>query len=200
MLGTFSSANIGSACTDETGYGQLVFSIGPDFTGPTARSQPLKLSAATQYEAFTVSNTTTPTSYFNANSQGSRVYPGNSTNVGMVVKVRAYAQLNSWTGGGTLTISFYLNGTALLNLAVPAATAAGSYLLTDFDLAIRGTTLCRGQGILHASGQFPVITDTGGTWNKTTFNTVDVRFTWSVASGGNMISPLSASVETHYQT
>ncbi len=68
MLGTFSSANIAAACTNETGTGSLVFATNPDFTGPTARSQPLKLSKASQYEAFSINNTTTATSYFNGMS------------------------------------------------------------------------------------------------------------------------------------
>ena len=99
-----------------------------------------------------------------------------------------------------ITLSFFLNGVANVVLNVPAATPAASYLRAEFDVTIRAGTACRTQGILHASGQTPVMIDGGGTWNKANANTVDVRFTWSVASGGNMISPLSASIETHYQT
>lgn len=108
--------------------------------------------------------------------------------------------LNSWSGGGTLTISFYLNGAANIVLNVPAGTAAGSYLNADFDCTIRGTNLCRTQGVLLAAGQHPVLMDGGGTWTKTSSNNVDVLFTFSIASAGNIISPLSLTIETHYQT
>jgi len=199
MLNSFTSANIRAACGDENGTGYLVFDTNPDFIGPTARFQPLKLSTLTQYEAFTVSNSSVPQSYINANSIGTRFYAANTTNQGMVVKIRAYAQMNNWGGGGTLTIGFWLNGVANVNLAVPAGTAAGSHLLAEFDCTIRGTTLCRTQGILHTTGQFPVTNDAGGTWTKTNSNNVDVLFTWSVASPVNMISPLSLTIETHYQ-
>ena len=199
MLNSFTSANIRAACGDENGTGYLVFDTTPDFTGPTARFQPLKLSTLTQYEAFTVSNSSVPQSYITANSIGTRFYAANTTNQGMVVKIRAYAQMNNWGGGGTLTIGFWLNGVANVNLAVPAGTAAGSHLMAEFDCTIRGTTLCRTQGILHTTGQFPVTNDAGGTWTKTNSNNVDVLFTWSVASPVNMISPLSLTIETHYQ-
>lgn len=200
MLGTFSSANIASACTDETGTGSLVFSTNPNFTGPTARSQPLKLSRATQYEAFSISNTITATSYFDANSVGSLVYPANTTNLGMVIKIRAIAQLNNWAGGGTLAIHFYQNSASVFSVSVPAATAIGSYISTDFEYVLRSGTLSRGQCILNANGQFPVLSDSGGTWDKTVSNTIDVRVKWSVASGVNIISPLLCTIETHYQT
>ncbi len=40
MLGTFSSANIAAACTDETGSGPLVFATSPQFTGPVGFGTP----------------------------------------------------------------------------------------------------------------------------------------------------------------
>jgi len=104
MLGTFSSANIAAAW-----YWFFSLATNPDFTGPTARSQPLKLSKATQYEAFSINNTTTATSYFNGNGVGSLIYAANTTNLGMVIKISAIAQLNNWAGG-TLAIHFYQNG------------------------------------------------------------------------------------------
>lgn len=201
MLGTFSSSNIRTACTDETGTGgNLVFSTQPNFTGATQRGWPLKLSTLTQYEAFTSSNTSAFTTFVNANSVGDVVFAPNTTNQGMVIKLRAFAQLNSWSGGGTLTISFALNGAQSANLVVPAGTTAGSYLMIEFDCTIRGTNLCRTQGILFAAGQLPVLTDVGGTWTKTNSNSVGVGFQWSVASAGNIISPLGVTIETHYQT
>lgn len=199
MLATFSSANIRTACTDETGSGALTFATNPDFTGPTARSQPLKLSKFTQYEAFTVSNSTTPTSFANGNIVGSQSYAANTTNTGMVVKARAWAQLNGFSGGGTLNISCYLNGTSVVALLVPSTTTG--YLHAEFDCTIRTGTSARIQGILHQSGQGAVMSDSGGvTWDKTSVNTVDVRFTFSVASAFNTISPLSFNIESHYQT
>jgi len=199
MLGTFSSANIRTACTDETGTGSLVFATNPDFTGPTARSQPLKLSKLTQYEAFSYNGSAAATSFVNANSVGTQTYAANTTNTGMVIKMRGWAQLNSFTGGGTLNISCYLNGTAIVNLLVPSTTA--SYLQVDFDCNIRSGSLCRVQGYLQQSGQTIVISDSGGiTWDKTVSNTIDVRSTFSVASATNQLSPLSLSIESHYQT
>ena len=163
---------------------------------PISQVRRSELSTLTQYEAFTTAGSSTPTSYITANSVGTRFY---AANIGMVIKIRSFAQLNSWTGGGTLTISFYLNGAANIVLNVPAGTAGGSYLNADFDCTIRGTNLCRTQGVLLASGQYPVIVDGGGTWTKTSSNNVDVLFTFSIASGGNMISPLGLTIETHYQ-
>lgn len=199
MLGSFTSATVFNALPVTNGTGYLVFDTNPNFTGATQRLQPLKLSTLTQYEAFTASSTSTPTSYITANSVGTRFYAANTTNTGMVIKIRSFAQLNSWSGGGTLTISFYLNGAANIVLNVPAGTAAGSYLNADFDCTIRGTNLCRTQGVLLAAGQYPVLMDGGGTWTKTSSNNVDVLFTFSIASGGNIISPLSLTIETHYQ-
>lgn len=199
MLGTFSSTNIRTACTDETGTGALVFATNPAFTGPTARSQPLTLSKLTQYGAFSTANTNVPTSYINGNSVGSQIYGANTTNTGMVVKVRAWAQLNNFSGGGTLNISLYLNGSSFVALLVPSTTVG--YLQAEFDCTIMGTTTCRTQGILHQSGQAAVIGDSAAlSWNKTVANTVDVRFTFSTASVNNAISPLSVNIETHYQT
>lgn len=199
MLGSFTSGNIAAACTNETGTGSLVFSTQPDFIGATQRFQPLKLSTLTQYDAFTVNGTSAANSFITASSIGTRFWAANTTNTGMVIKATANAQLNSWSGGGTLTISLYVNGTACVNLAVPTGTAAGSYLRAKFDCTIRAGTACRGQGALLASGQLPVLSDGNGTWTKTSSNNVDLMFQWSVASAGNMISPLSASIETHYQ-
>jgi len=107
--------------------------------------------------------------------------------------------LNSWTGGGTLTLT---GGTlaSSISLAVPAATPAGGYLMADFDIYIRAGNLWRGQGILWASGQAPVIADANGTWNTAINNNFAVGIQSSVASFGNMVSPLSCNVQTLYQT
>jgi len=196
MLATFSSANIRTACSDETGTGSLVFATNPDFAGATSRAQPLTVSKLTQYEGFSAGNTSAATSFINGNSVGSQIYAANTTNTGMVVKVRAWAQLNNFSGGGTLNIALFLNGSSFVALAVPS-TAAG-YLQAEFDCTVRTGTLCRAQGILHQSGQGAVIGDSGAlSWDKTVANTVDVRFTFSTASVNNAISPLGVNIETH---
>jgi len=198
MLATFSSANIRTACSDETGTGSLVFATNPDFAGATSRAQPLTVSKLTQYEGFSAGNTSAATSFINGNSVGSQIYAANTTNTGMVVKVRAWAQLNNFSGGGTLNISLYLNGSSFVAL-VPSTTAG--YLQAEFDCTVRTGTLCRAQGILHQSGQGAVIADSGAlSWDKTVANTVDVRFKFSTSSVNNAISPLGVNIETHYQT
>ncbi|HRP37511.1 MAG TPA: hypothetical protein PLS50_06925 [Candidatus Dojkabacteria bacterium] len=108
-------------------------------------------------------------------------------------------QLNSWSGGGTLTISA---GTlaSTMALAVPAATPINGYIVADFDMYIRAGNQWRGQGILWASGQAPVITDGVGTWNPSISQSFGVFIQFSVASPGNMASPLSCNVQTLYQT
>lgn len=203
MLGTFNHTNIYNAAypwvAGNGGY--LVFSTQPDFIGATQRFQPLKVSTLTQYDAFTpdpaLNPTNAPTSFISAASIGTRFWAANTTNTGMVIKATANAQINSWSAGGTLTISLYVNGTACVNLVVP--TGAVTYIRADFDLTIRSGTASRGQGALLASGQLPVLSDGNATWTKTNSNNVDIMFKWSVGSSGNIISPLSASIETHYQ-
>lgn len=202
MLGSFTSSNIKAACTNPNGTGGfLVFSTEPDFTGATQRLQPLKLSKMTQYDVRSITNTTTPTSFLTASSVGSSLYAANTTNDGMVIKIRAFAQLNNWAGGGTLTISLYINGAVTMNLLLPAGTAATSHFLIEFDCTVKPADSIRGQGVLMASGQLPVLGDTGGrTWTKSALNSVDVVATWSVASASNQMNSLSLTIETHYQT
>ena len=202
MLGSFTSANIKAACTNPNGTGGfLVFSTEPDFTGATQRLQPLKLSKMTQYDVRNITNTTTPTSFLTAASVGSSLYAANTTNDGMVIKIRAFAQLNNWAGGGTLTISLYINGAVTMNLLLPAGTAATSHFLIEFDCTVKPADSIRGQGVLMASGQLPVLGDTGGrTWTKSALNSLDVVATWSVASASNQMNSLSLTIETHYQT
>ena len=197
MLGTFSSANIRTACTDETGNGSLVFATNPDFTGPTARGQPIALSRLTQYEAFTVGGTNVATSFMDANYVGSKIYGANTLQTGTVIRVTTWGQLNSFSGGGTLNISLFVNGASYLNLAVPS-TAAG-YIKTDFDLYIR-VTQARARGILMQSGQNAVLGDSGGfVFDKTIANSIDAYFNFSVASGSNIFSPLGVTISTHFQ-
>ena len=200
MLGTFSSDNIRSACTNETGMGSLVFNTSPNFYFPTAFAFnfPLMMSQATKYDAFTFSNTTTPQNYFSGFYNGTLTYDAFTTTIGTVIKVRTWTQLNSWTGGGTLTIRCGANGT-YVNLTVPSAIPAGGHIMADFDLNVRDWPNFRCQGILQATGQTPVFTDGNGTWNANVSNTLVVQIFFSVASGGNMASPLSANIYNIYQ-
>jgi len=94
----------------------------------------------------------------------------------------------------------FLSKWCFFSVSVPAATAAGSYISTDFEYVLRSGTLSRGQCILNTNGQYPVLSDSGGTWDRSVSNTVDVRVKWSVASASNAISPLLCTIETHYQT
>ena len=113
--------------------------------------------------------------------------------LGTVIKVRTWTQLNSWTGGGTLTIRCGANG-SYINLNVPSAIPAGGYIMAEFDVTIRDWPNFRGQGILQATGQTPVFADGTGTWNANVSNTLVVQILFSVASAGNMASPLSANI------
>jgi len=130
---------------------------------------------------------------------GTTQYPANTTGPGMVIKIRTCTQLNSWSAGGTLTLT---GGTlaASISLAVPAATPINGYIMADFDIYIRAGNLWRGQGILWASGQAPVIADGTGTWNTGINQNFAVGIQFSVASAGNIVSPLSCNVQTLYQT
>jgi len=168
-------------------------------TGATARGQPLTLSKLTQYEGWSAASTSAATSFINANAVGSQIYAANTTNTGMIVRVKAIAQLNNFSGGGTLNISLYLNGASYVALLVPSTTSG--YLQAEFTLTLRTGILSRAQGMLLQSGQSAVIADSGAlNWDKTAANTVDVRFTFSVASASNAISPLSVAIESIYQT
>ena len=199
MLGTFSSANIKTACTDETGSSLLVFNTNPNFIAPTIRTWPVNSSKLSMYDSVTYSNTNAINTFFGGTLVGSTTYPAATTGPGMVIKIRTCTQLNSWTGGGTLTISA---GTlaAKVSLAVPVGLAAGNYFVTDFDIYIRAGNLWRGQGILWASGQAPVIADGNGTWTNSINQDFGVWIQFSVASAGNQVSPLSCNVQTLYQT
>ena len=149
MLSTFSSANIKSACTDETGTGggSLVFSWQPDFVRPTVYSLPLTASFATQYDAFTVSNTLGPVNFFPGSYTGSLTYPANSTMPGTVIKVRAWAQLNSWSAGGTITFRCGANG-SYVGMNVPSSTPVNGYIMAEWDVTIRNYPNFRAQGVL----------------------------------------------------
>jgi len=81
-----------------------------------------------------------------------------------------------------------------------AALAAGSYFMADFDIYIRAGNLWRGQGILWPSGLATVIADGNGTWTNAISQAFGVFIQFSVASAGNIVSPLSCNVQTLYQT
>jgi len=215
MLGTFCSANIRSACTDETGTGSLVFNTDPNFYYPTAFAYgfPLMMSQATKYDAFTFSNTTTPQNFFSGVYNGTLTYDAFTTTIGTVIKVRTWTQLNSWTGGGTLTIRCGAGG-SYSSFNVPSTIPAGGYIMADFDLNVRNYPNYRYHDILQASGQAPsgqapsgqapsgqapVLTDGNGSWNVNVSNTLVVQIFFSVASTGNMASPLSANIYNIYQ-
>jgi len=198
MLSTFSSANIAAACTNETGTGSLVFNTNPNFLAPTIRTWPVNSSKLSMYESVTYSNTNSINNFFGGTLVGSTLYPAATTGPGMVIKIRTCTQLNSWSAGGTLTLT---GGTlaASISLAVPATTPIGGYIMADFDIYIRAGNLWRGQGTLWASGQAPVIADGSGTWTTGINNNFAVGIQFSVASPGNMVSPLSCNVQTLYQ-
>lgn len=199
MLGNFSSANIRAACTDETGSGSLVFSTSPDFYYPTAYGGfPLMTTQATKYDAFTFSGTSTAQNLFRVFYNGSLTYDAFTTIPGTIIRARTWVQLNSWTGGGTLTIRFGAGG-SYVNLNVPSSTPTGGYIMAEFDLNVRDYPNYRCQGILQASGQVPVFTDGNGTWNANVANTVSFQILFSVSSAGNMASPLSSSIYNIYQ-
>lgn len=199
MLGNFSSANIRAACTDETGSGSLVFSTSPDFYYPTAYGGfPLMTAQATKYDAFTFAGTSAAQDLFRVFYTGSLTYAASTTTIGTIIRARTWVQLNSWTGGGTLTIRFGAGG-SYVNLNVPSSTPTGGYIMAEFDLNVRDYPNYRCQGILQASGQVPVFVDGNGSWNVNVANTVSFQILFSVASGGNMASPLSSSIYNIYQ-
>lgn len=203
MLGNFSSANIAAACTDETGFGPLVFANQPDFFAPKSSGLPLTVSYATQYDAWTVSGTTSYSFFPIASSSGSVItsgnvtFPASSTTPGSVLKVRAWCQLNSWSAGGTITLRCGANGN-YISLLVPSTTPVNGYIMAEWDITVRNYPNFRGQGILFGSGQAPVISDGNGTWNSNISNNLVVQVLFSVASGGNMVSGLSANVICHF--
>ncbi|HRP37191.1 MAG TPA: hypothetical protein PLS50_05260, partial [Candidatus Dojkabacteria bacterium] len=199
MLGTFSSANIAAACTDEQGTGSLVFNTNPNFIAPTIRSWPVNSSKLSMYDSVTYSNTNSINTFFGGTTVGSTQYPANTTGPGMVIKIRTYTQLNSWSAGGTLTLTAGTLASSI-SLAVPATTPVNGYIVADFDIYIRAGNLWRGQGILWASGQTPVIADGNGTWTTGSNQNFAVGIQFSVASFGNIVSPLSCNVQTLYQT
>lgn len=199
MLGNFSSANIRAACTDETGSGSLVFSTSPDFYYPTAYGGfPLMTAQATKYDAFTFAGTSAAQDLFRVFYTGSLTYAASTTTIGTIIRARTWVQLNSWTGGGTLTIRFGAGG-SYVNLNVPSSTPTGGYIMAEFDLNVRDYPNYRCHGILQASGQVPVFVDGNGSWNVNVANTVSFQILFSVASGGNMASPLSSSIYNIYQ-
>lgn len=199
MLGNFSSANIRAACTDETGSGSLVFSTSPDFYYPTAYGGfPLMTAQATKYDAFTFAGTSAAQNIFNGFYTGSLTYDASTTTIGTIIRARTWVQLNSWTGGGTLTIRFGAGG-SYVNLNVPSSTPTGGYIMAEFDLNVRDYPNYRCHGILQASGQVPVFVDGNGSWNVNVANTVSFQILFSVSSGGNMASPLSSSIYNIYQ-
>lgn len=200
MLGNFSSANIRAACTDETGSGSLVFSTSPDFYYPTAYGGfPLMTAQATKYDAFTFSGTSTAQDLFRVFYNGSLTYAAFTTTPGTIIRARTWVQLNSWTGGGTLTIRFGAGG-SYVNLNVPSSTPTGGYIMAEFDLNVKDYPNYRCHGILQASGQVPVFVDGNGSWNANVANTVSFQILFSVSSAGNMASPLSSSIYNIYQS
>ena len=199
MLGTFSSTNIKAACTDETGSGSLVFSASPDFYYPTAYGGfPIMVAQATKYDAFTFAGTSAAQDLFRGFYKGSLTYAASTTIRGTIIRARTWVQLNSWTGGGTLTIRFGAGG-SYVNLNVPSSTPTGGYIMAEFDLNVRNYPNYRCHGILQASGQVPVFVDGNGSWNVNVANTVSFQILFSVSSGGNMASPLSSSIYNIYQ-
>lgn len=199
MLGTFSSANIKAACTDETGSGSLVFSTSPDFYRPTAYGGfPLMTAQATKYDAFTFSGTSAAQDLFRGFYNGDLTYAASTTIPGTIIRARTWVQLNSWVNGGTLTIRFGAGG-SYVNLNVPSSTPTGGYIMAEFDLNVRNYPNYRCHGILQASGQVPVFVDGNGSWNVNVANTVSFQILFSVSSGGNMASPLSSSIYNIYQ-
>ena len=199
MLGNFSSANIRAACTDETGSGSLVFSTSPDFYYPTAYGGfPLMTAQATKYDAFTFAGTSAAQDLFRGFYNGDLTYAASTTIPGTIIRARTWVQLNSWTGGGTLTIRFGAGG-SYVNLNVPSSTPTGGYIMAEFDLNVRDYPNYRCHGILQASGQVPVFVDGNGSWNANVANTVSFQILFSVSSGGNMASPLSSSIYNIYQ-
>ena len=199
MLGNFSSANIRAACTDETGSGSLVFSTSPDFYYPTAYGGfPLMTAQATKYDAFTFAGTSAAQDLFRGFYKGSLTYAASTTIRGTIIRARTWVQLNSWTGGGTLTIRFGAGG-SYVNLNVPSSTPTGGYIMAEFDLNVREYPNYRCHGILQASGQVPVFVDGNGSWNANVANTVSFQILFSVSSAGNMASPLSSSIYNIYQ-
>ena len=199
MLGNFSSANIRAACTDETGSGSLVFSTSPDFYYPTAYGGfPLMTAQATKYDAFTFAGTSAAQDLFRVFYNGSLTYAASTTMPGTIIRARTWVQLNSWTGGGTLTIRFGAGG-SYVNLNVPSSIPTGGYIMAEFDLNVRDYPNYRCHGILQASGQVPVFADGNGSWNANVANTVSFQILFSVSSGGNMASPLSSSIYNIYQ-
>lgn len=199
MLGNFSSANIRAACTDETGSGSLVFSTSPDFYYPTAYGGfPLMTAQATKYDAFTFAGTSAAQDLFRGFYNGDLTYAASTTIPGTIIRARTWVQLNSWTGGGTLTIRFGAGG-SYVNLNVPSSTPTGGYIMAEFDLNVRDYPNYRCHGILQASGQVPVFYEGNGSWNANVANTVSFQILFSVSSGGNMASPLSSSIYNIYQ-
>ena len=181
MLATFSSANIRTACTDETGSGSLVFSNGPTLSSalflsnPIYNLQPMCLSKFTQYSSISYSSSAAANTAFNANSVGNLTYDANTTAAGMVIKTRVWFQINSWTGGGTLSFLFYLDGSSFLSVAAPGT---GPYASIEFEATVRPLSLFRVHGALLVSGQSPVVSEATGSWDTTIAHTIDVRMLW----------------------
>ena len=73
-------------------------------------------------------------------------------------------------------------------------------IMAEWDVTIRNNPNFRAQGLLCCSGQGSVLDDGGGTWNSNITNNISVQLLFSVASPGNMVSPLSANIISHYLT
>ena len=132
----------------------------------TVYGLPLTVSFATQFDAFTVSNTLGPVNFFPGVYSGSLTYPANSTMPGTVIKVKAWAQLNSWSAGGNITFRCGANGN-YVSMNVPSTTPINGYIMAEWDITIRNNPNFRGQGLLCCSGQGSILADGVGTWNST---------------------------------
>ncbi|HRP36847.1 MAG TPA: hypothetical protein PLS50_03480, partial [Candidatus Dojkabacteria bacterium] len=179
--------------------GSILFGILSSSMNIWARGQPCVLSKLTHHTSVTVTNTTTATAVFTAGgSVGGTIYTNNSTQVGTVIKVRAWFQINNWAGGGTLSIRLDVNSVAYGTLTIPSP-PTGNYFKVEFDLTVRPSNLCRINGVALLSGGNNVFVDSGNTWNVASSYGLNVTVKWSVASGSNTVSGLTGSIETHYQ-
>lgn len=120
MLGTFSSANILAACTDETGTGSLVFSASPTLTGT-----PLAPTAVGGTNTTQIATTAFVTSAVAAG--GSMVYPG----AGIPVSTGSAWTTSLSSTAPTFTTSVtspLVNGgtTASLALVIQSTSGAGT--------------------------------------------------------------------------
>lgn len=127
MLGTFSSANIASACTDETGSGSLVFATNPTIAGATfSNTLNMNIHTLTNVASATFSNTslvgTTPViSIDNSYADGNYINVGTSgRNIGVFnggaffftfnADYNATSNVFKYNGNGAVTL-MQLDGT-----------------------------------------------------------------------------------------